>query len=229
MFTSLQKVSALIISLICVFTSFIGVLERKNYNTVTADSSAFDSAGLINNKDNIQAENDFCENIDTKYIDDQLQEADTVFVITVKDMKNQYECLKHTVKVDRVIKGENIKNGDTAVFYEYSHFILDDNSNLKYLQTITQNMPLRKNKKYLVFAESIDYEKGYQNTLPCREFRIFDAEIDTFCLTDYQSEPLSGNAKYFKDIKNSEYVCYNKKSLNNLNKIKKNIINKYMK
>ena len=56
------------------------------------------------------------------------------------------------------------------------HFILNENNELEYFQTVTKNLPLQKNKQYLLLLR-LEYEKDYE-----KEFRIFDAEISTFVL-----------------------------------------------
>lgn len=100
---------------------------------------------------------------------------------------------------------------------------------MEYFQTVTKNLPLQKNKQYLLFAERLEYENDYQQTLKHKEFRIFDAEISTFCITNNQDKALKSNAKQFRDIKNNEYICFSSKALNNINSIKRKIIDMYLK
>lgn len=223
-FTSFQKVSVSVICILCVLMTVFGIVNKQSYNLITTDNSAFDNAVLFDYTSFEEQENSFFENLDTEYLNTQLQEADTVFVGTINEFKNQYECLKYLISVDKVVKGEGINKGDRVVLYEYSHFILDENDKLSYFQTITKNLPLISGKQYLIFAQKLEYEKDYQEILEYKEYRIFDAEINTFCLTDNQSEPLNSNSKYFKDFKNGEYICFSEKGLDNMNYVKKEII-----
>ncbi len=228
-FTAFQKTTLSIISVLCILTSVFGIFNKQSYNSITTDNSAFDNAVLYDYVSFEEDENNFSESIDAEYINNQLQGADTIFVATVKDVNNQYECLRYTINIDKIVKGKNININETVVLYEYSHFILNENNELAYFQTVTKNLPLQNDKQYLIFAESLEYEKGYQETLKHKEFRIFDAEIDTFCLTDNQTKVLNSNAKQYKDLKNNEYICFSQKSLDNINSIKKKIIDIYLK
>lgn len=228
MFTRFQKLSISIISVLCVLISVFGILNKQSYNMITTDVSSFDNAILTDYVSFEEEENNYSENIDVESLNYQLQDADTIFVATITDVANQYECLKYQINIDRIIKGKNIYSDDVAVLYEYSNFILNENNELTYFQTITKNLPLQKGKQYLVFAEAIEYERDYQGTLDYREFRIFDAEINTFCLTDNQKKALNSKAKYYKEFKNSEYICFSQKAIDNLNEIKKQIIDIYL-
>lgn len=227
--TKFQKTIIVIITVICIAVAVFGILNKQTFNKATADSSNFENAMLYDYSAYADAENDFSENINFEYINEQLKYADTVFVCTVMSSANQYECTKYTVKIDKVIKGNTINNDDEAVLYEYSHFVIDENNELLFFQTITKNLLLQQGKQYLVFAEALEYEKDYQEKLDCREFRIFDAEIDTFCLTDNQEKPLNRYAKTYKEFDNNEYVCFSQKAVDNLNSIKKEIIDAYLK
>jgi|GEM_PF-803056 hypothetical protein len=229
MFTAIQKISISIISVMCILMAVFGIFNKQSYNSITTDNSAFDNAVLYDYASFEEEENNFSENINVEYINDQLKNADTIFVGTVKDIKNQYECLRYTINIDKVVKGKNINISETVVLYEYSHFILNENNELEYFQTVTKNLPLQKNKQYLLFAERLEYEKDYQQTLKHKEFRIFDAEISTFCITNNQDKALKSNAKQFRDIKNNEYICFSSKALNNINSIKRKIIDMYLK
>lgn len=228
-FTSYQKISVSIICTLCVLMTIFGIVNKQSYNLITTDNSAFDNAVLFDYTSFEEQENNFFENLNTEYINTKLQEADSVFVGTIKEFKNQYECLKYLIDIDQVVKGENINKDDTVVLYEYSHFILNENDELSYFQTVTKNLPLISGKQYLIFAQKLEYEKDYQDTLEYEEYRIFDAEINTFCLTDNQTKPLNSNSKYFKDIKNNEYICFSQKAIDNVNSIKKEIIDIYLK
>lgn len=226
-FTLFQKISVTAISLLCILVIVFGMFNKQSYNFITTDNFAFDNAVLYDYASFEEEENNFSENIDVSYINNQLQDAETVFVGTIKGVKNQYECLKYTIHIDKVVKGDVCIN-ETVVMYEYSHFILNENNELSYFQTVTKNLPLQHDKQYLIFAESLKYEDGYQETLKYKEFKIFDAEIDTFCITDNQTEVLDINAKHFRDFKNQEYICFSSKSLNNINSIKQKVINMYL-
>lgn len=228
-FTVFQKISVSIISALCILTVMFGLFNRQSYNLITTDNSAFDNAILYDYISFEEEENNFSESIDVEYINSQLQDADTIIVGTVKDIKNQYECLRYTINIDKIIKGKNINIHETVVLYEYSHFILNENNELAYYQTVTKNLPLQNNQQYLIFAERLEYENDYQQTLKHKEFRIFDAEINTFCLTNNQEDALKSNAKQFKDFKNNEYICFSSKALDNINSIKQKIIDMYLK
>ena len=128
MFTAIQKISISIISVMCILMAVFGIFNKQSYNSITTDNSAFDNAVLYDYASFEEEENNFSENINVEYINDQLKNADTIFVGTVKDIKNQYECLRYTINIDKVVKGKNINISETVVLYEYSHFILNENN-----------------------------------------------------------------------------------------------------
>ena len=63
----------------------------------------------------------------------------------------------------------------------------------------------------------------------CFAYIYIFAEISTFCITNNQDKALKSNAKQFRDIKNNEYICFSSKALNNINSIKRKIIDMYLK
>lgn len=228
-FTTLQKISVSVISLLFVFSAVFGVANKQSFNTITTDASAFGTAELEDYTAFADSESEFYESLDAEYLQIQLDGAQTAFVATVEDVKNQYECLNYTVNVDRVVQGDNISANETVVLYEYSHFILNENNKLTYFQSVTGNLPLQKGKQYLIFAEELEYEKGYQENLNHKEYRIFDAEIDTFCISDNQTKPLNINAKSFSEFEGNEYICFTQKGIDNMNKVKQDILDIYLK
>lgn len=152
MFTAIQKISISIISVMCILMAVFGIFNKQSYNSITTDNSAFDNAVLYDYASFEEEENNFSENINVEYINDQLKNADTIFVGTVKDIKNQYECLRYTINIDKVVKGKNINISETVVLYEYSHFILNENNELEYFQTVTKNLPLQKKQTISAFC-----------------------------------------------------------------------------
>lgn len=226
--TKLQKAAIASLSVLCAAVIVFGIFNQQSFNRITRDASAFPGAKLPDYSYYAEGNNALAEMLTANYINDKLQNADSVFVCTVENTTNQYECLKHDITIDEVIRGENIKAGDSAVFYEYSNFVLDANGDLSFNQSVTQNVPLQDGKQYLVFAESMNYKQGYQETLPCREFRIFDAEIDTFCLDGDQTEPLDPTVKTYAEIQDYEYICFSQQGLENLNSIKQELFDMYL-
>ena len=103
MFTAIQKISISIISVMCILMAVFGIFNKQSYNSITTDNSAFDNAVLYDYASFEEEENNFSENINVEYINDQLKNADTIFVGTVKDIKNQYECLRYTINIDKVV------------------------------------------------------------------------------------------------------------------------------
>lgn len=116
-----------------------------------------------------------------------------------------------------------------VISFADSYFTDCENNKLSYFQSVTGNLPLQKGKQYLIFAEELEYEKGYQENLNHKEYRIFDAEIDTFCISDNQTKPLNINAKSFSEFEGNEYICFTQKGIDNMNKVKQDILNIYLK
>ncbi len=225
--TTLQRAAIASLSVLCAAVIVFGIFNQQSFNRVTSDSS-FPGAKLPDYSYYQNDTNAVTESLTASYIIDKLKNADSVFVCTVEKTTNQYECLKHDITIDKVIRGENIQTGDKAVFYEYSNFILDSNGDLSFNQSVTLNVPLKAQKQYLVFAQAMNYKQGYQETLPCREFRIFDAEIDTFFLDGDQTQPLDPTVKTYAEIQDCEYICFSQKGLENLNSIKQTLFDMYL-
>lgn len=226
--TKLQKAAACTAAVLCAAVITSGIFIRQSYNRITTDPLAFDSAATADYAYYEEDTNALTESLTTGYINDKLKNADSVFICTVEDTANQYECLKHNIKIDRVIRGGSIQAGGRAVLYEYHTFCLDASGNLVFSASVTNNVPLQNGRQYLVFAEDMNYEQGYKDTLLCPEFRVFSAEVSTFCLGGDQTEPIDINVKTYGEIKDYEYICFSEKGLKTLNSIKRDIIDMYL-
>lgn len=226
--SKIQKITLVVISVLSIGAIAFGFYNKSTFNYLARDTSYFDNAVLDDYSYTADADNEFCENIDFAFINDYLKEADTVFVGTVNEMSNQYECLKYDMTVDKVVKGDSISDNEQIVFYEYSHFIINDDKELQYFKTVNSNFPLIKNKQYLIFSNRMQYEPDYEKKLEMKEFRISDAQISTFCLDEIKVKAASPNAKKFKDIKENEYSCFSAKGAKNLTDIKQDVIAHYL-
>ncbi|MCD7872482.1 MAG: hypothetical protein LUG21_04145 [Clostridiales bacterium] len=169
----------------------------------------------------------FFENIDTKYLTDKYKNAPAIFICTVLDSVNQFECTKHKIMIDKMIKGSKGDFKNSFYLYEYNNFIISDEDKLMFSQTVSKNILMKNGNKYLVFAEPIVYDKTYQQKIACSEFRILGEEINYFCLNENQSKPINPNSKLFKDISYAEFSCFSDAGLKNINSIKKEIIEIY--
>lgn len=226
--SKIQKITLAVISVLSIVAIAFGFYNKSTFNYLARDTSYFDNAVLDDYSYTADEDNEYCENIDFAFINDYLKEADTIFVGTVNEMSNQYECLKYDVTVDKVVKGDSISDNEQIVFYEYSHFIINNDKELQYFKMVNNNFPLIKNKQYLIFANRMQYEPDYEKKLAKKEFKISDADISTFCLDEIEVKAASPNDKKFKDIKENEYSCFSATGAKNLTNIKKDVIAHYL-
>lgn len=226
--SKIQKATLTVVSVLCVIAVAFGIYNKTTFNTITRDKNAFDNAKLDDYSFTIDADNEYNENIDFSILNNDLECADTVLVCTVKELSNQYECLKYDLTVDKVVKGNSVNAGEEIVFYEYSHFIINDNNELQYFKTANNNFPLIEGKQYLIFANQMQYEEEYAKTLAKKEFRISDAKISTFCIDDAEVKYFSPNVKTFKEVKEFEYICFSENGAENLTQLKQDVLDYYL-
>lgn len=226
--SKIHKTTLTVVSILFVIAIAFGIYNKTTFNTIAQDESAFDQAKLDDYSFTMDSDIEYSENINFSILKTDLDYADTILICTVNEMSNQYECLKYDLTVNKVVKGNSVKTGEQIVFYEYSHFIINDNNELQYFKTANNNFPLIENKQYLVFANRMQYEEEYANTLAKKEFRISDAKISTFCIDDAEVKYFSSNVKTFKEVKDFEYICFSQKGAENLTKLKEDVFDYYL-
>lgn len=228
--TKLQKKTAVLICFIFAAALTFCVVLRQSYSWVSRDTAGYENAQMADYTQFMDADNERSETITFEELNNDFKDADTVFVCKVLESENQYECTANRVRIEQTVCGEFAKTGEKAVLYDWSFFTLaPDKEHAFFFQGSANNL-LQVGKRYLVFAQHMDYRETYQKQLPCQEFRIFGfAYVNTFCLDDNQEKPLSPYAKTYSEFADSEFICFSQKGLDNLNAIKKQMIETYVK
>lgn len=222
--SKLHKILLSVVAVSLAFAVIFGVVTRNSYKHYDADNA---EVRLSHESTEV-----YIKNITAESVIKQLNSANSVFAVTVKESENIYQRTKTTVRVDRVIKGdESVLNSD-VIIYEPNFFAGGSrhSDGYFYYSTNSINNLMQTGKQYLVFTDEMKYSKSYQETLDTPEYAVNRA------LTLY-SFPLSGEISFFpsedflvpfKDIKSFDYICFSEYQKNVLDDIRKSVLDKYL-
>lgn len=204
-----------------VFSVIFGVITRHSYKSF----DSYDEA-IVETTDN-----EFTiDYISYKKVKKQLDEISYAFVIDVKKTQQTYQSTKTYGKVKEVIKGDKSYKGQNIAVYESCFMSYYNNSQQLYFRSMnTLSIPMQVGKTYLVFADKINYDAAYAQTLECDEFRT---DLDYFMYSfplEMQIESITyKDGLTFGEIKDKCYICYTQEGAEKLEKIKEKILEEYI-
>lgn len=212
----------LIITLVAVvFSVIFGIITRHSYKTF----DGYDEA-IVETTDN-----EFTiDYISYKKVKKQLDKISHAFVIEVQKTQQTYQSTKTYGKVKEVIKGEESYKGQSIAIYEPCFMSYYNSSQQLYFRSMNAlSIPMQVGKTYLVFADKINYDASYAQTLECDEFR---ADLDYF-MYSFPLETKTESITYkdgltFGEIKDKSYICYTQEGAKKLEKIKEKILEEYI-
>lgn len=218
------KVSVSIISVSLIFAVIFGIATRNSYARLDGDKAVFSvDESLDLSKETIKGLNS------QKVIKD-LKEADSVFVVTVKNSEKIYECTKTAVTVDRVIKGDESILKSNVIIYEpnFNYYPKNPKQQCYYFVNCLNNL-MQENKQYLVFANKIKYSDSFQKTLDSYEYLVnIDWPLYSFPIDNEIKCINSDKVEFYEDVKHYDYFCYSDNQKNILEKIRTDVLNKYL-
>lgn len=227
---SFQKTVTVITSIILLIALIFGIITRNSYLSLSRNKYELSKAQIQLSEDWSNEYNYIYSNINYDMALTELEQSEYIFYAKCIDCEVCYNCIKYKMDVIKTIKGDVEESLNKIILYQlvcfdFSKqgvtFISPDNS-----------LPLKAEKEYLIFANKRDYYEDYQKTLDKNEYSL--------CLSGSFPTALSVNGsqdKYlnvneinkYSDIEDFYYMCFDKASLQNINKISQQIIDHYFK
>ncbi len=217
-----HKISFLIIVFSLIIAIIFGIITRNSYKYLDLDNAVF------------AANSDYTEEIVSKLnsqsIINQLDKANSAFVVTVKSSENIRQCTKTTVTVEKVIKGDDEVVNSDIVIYEPNFIYYNKASKEPYYYWVNHlNNLMQIDEQYLVFANKMEYSDSYQNTLDNSEYLVNIGWL-------LYSFPIHNEIEYIEcneitdygNVKTSDYFCYTEKQKNILEEIRIKVLEKYL-
>lgn len=223
---SFQKVIAVIISVIILIAFIFGIVTRESYLFSSRDKSKISTAELQLSEDFSSEYNNIYSSVDFDTALSELEQSKHIFYAKCIKSEICYDCIKHTMRVIKTIKGDTEETSKEIVLYQLLCF---DFHNQKIIFVSPDNtLPLKEGKEYLIFANKRDYYDEYQKRLNKNEYSLCLSGCfpTSLIVNETQNEYVNvSQAKNYSDVENLYYMCYNKTSLNNVNNISQKIIN----
>ncbi|MFR5875928.1 MAG: hypothetical protein ACLUFN_05510 [Eubacterium sp.] len=232
--SKLQKITVTVLVAVIAVGIVSGAVIKNSYNHIAENPDSYSDAEFINltmNFDDLVSEQEF---LNAEVLEYEYKNCPNIFICEMIESKNQYECTKLKCQVDKVIRGEDMSDGDTIVLYDWSNFVASseyfgDKEHSYYNPMLSMRPLLQAGEKYLVFAEPMDYADEYEKRLDYKAFRMYGTDVNAFCISKNQTRYCSKNVKTYSEISDLEYICFTRKSLDAYNEAKKIILEKYLK
>ena len=219
----IKRLSVCVVYFSVVFSVILGIITRSSYKDINPYDVPLHTH-IIDCCDSV------IKDLSISKMQNKLKRMKNVFIVTVNEKEFVYRSIKSIMTVEEVIKGGKELEGKKISMYEVS--FIDYNKDIKqFLYRIMNNISIgmQQGKRYLVFADKVSYAEKYEKTLPYNEFIIdWDYYMYYFPI-DEKIIPLDykDNLTY-ADVKNYDYLCFTKESANKLEKIKLEVLNKYL-
>lgn len=217
------KISISIISVFLIFAIVFGIITRNSYANLDGDKAVF------NVDESVDISKEVMKDLNSQAVIKELEEADSVFVVTVKNSEKIFECTKTTVTVDRVIKGDESNLKSNVIIYEPNFNYSKKSKQQSYYFVNYLNNLMQENKQYLVFANKIEYSDSFQKTLDSYEYLVnIDWALYSFPIDNEIKCINSDKVEFYEDVKHYDYFCYSDNQKNILEKIRTDVFNRYL-
>lgn len=219
----LSKICSLLICIMLLFAIAIGVMTRLSYKT-------FDYSKAVLNQQNVEVNTEVISRLSIKKVQRKLNKTDVVFVVIAKEKEQSYKSIRTLVDVQKVIKGNEELVGQTVSIYETSFIDYQKQTgNLSFRSMNNLSIGMQPGRRYLVFADKVEYAQEYKETLPYDEFIVdWDYYMYYFPI-DSQIKPIEPKDNLtYGDIKNFDYICFNEKDADKLERIKNSVLDEYL-
>lgn len=232
--SKLQKITVTVLVSVIAAGMISGAVVKNSYNHIAEDPGSYSDAEFIDITMNFEDLVSEQELVNAELLDYYYKDCPDIFTCEMIEFKSQYECTKFTCRIDRVIRGEGISDGDTVVIYDWNDFVASnglfgDKEHSYYEPMVSMRPLLQAGKEYLVFAEPMDYAAEYEKRLDYKEFRMYGTDVNAFCISENQTKYCSKDIKTYSEISDLEYICFTQKSLDAYNEAKEIILEEYLK
>ena len=226
-----QNIAFLICILFIISAIAIGQITKASYQHLSDDPDITANARLYFSEDDKYTYDYYSTMLDFDEAVNELNSYEYIFLVEVINTQSCYLCELINAHVVKTIKGNVNEDGNDIILYQWSSFQIDDRETLS-LRIVDQSLPIKENKRYLVFARKKNYCKEYQSKLKCNEYSI---ELQGMAPTVYvvnetQKSYLNFQTdKTFASVSDKYYICFSQEALDNLNNTTKKIIEYFIK
>ncbi len=226
---SFQKVVAVIMSIIIFISLILGIMTRTSYLSLSRNDAEISKASL-------QISEELCNEHDYIYSTvnydaavAELDQSNYIFYAKCVDRDVCFGCIKYKMSVIKTIKGEVDETSKEVILYQLVSF--DFSKQGVTFISPDNSLPLKTGNEYLIFANKRDYYKDYQQTLDTNEYSLsLSSSFPTAVVVDENQDRYIdiSQVENYADIEDCYYMCFDEKSLNNINKISQQIIIHYL-
>lgn len=218
---------SLSMSLLIIFTIVLGQVGKSMIKEVDVSNiqefsklnCRFDYIYGIDKQDEKVCYNSFKE-YEADYIQDA-KDAENVMIGTFTgDIDLDGTAMGMWVTVNKCLKGGLLKEGDKIPIYQDCLLSFDEQGNAVYNSTINI---MKKGEKYLIFYEPSELNV-YQEQ---KEYR-FTTSVNYYKLTETTSIPVDSKKKRLNDVWDNEFFASSDRIIEQLEKIKKEVISYYL-
>lgn len=223
-----KRILIVFFAVILIATVLFGIITRISLGQSCYDETKYTSATLSKN-------GDYGAIMNAGEVIDYLEEAPYILVVNHINSEEKFECTKSTVRVNQILRGDNINKGDEIILYEYNNFSTYQmqGETLHYINRNPVNL-MNDNDDYLVFLSELNLNDAYKKYNPMREFSQFGEleMISVFNISktnqDFYNDENNAFSLSYSDVREQEFVCFSQESLDTLNSIKNTVISKYV-
>ena len=219
--TKTHKILLCSASAVLVFSIIFGIITRLSYVDVDFEKAL--TAMYIPNDDEF-----INEYYSKEEILKQLDQSANIFLVTIKNSKNTYQCTETTAVVDRVLRGNQSLTDKEIIIYEQNFIAYyKENQSLLYHSINPINKLMKINSKYLVFCENMDYTPSYKKTITREEFQIdFHNKIYSFPINKKINYIKNTSKNTLSDLAEYDYFCYSQNQAEHIEEIRAVIFKK---
>ena len=219
----LSKICAMLIVLILLMSAAFGVVTKNSYKEFEEDVALVDKL-IIENSES------WIKHIEGKKVKKQLKKLGYIFLVTATSSERVFRGTKTILNVERVIKGDINYSEKTIALYESAFTNYSKVTEVFLFRSMNNlSIGMQPGRRYLVFADKVEYAQEYKETLPYDEFIVdWDYYMYYFPI-DSQIKPIEPKDNLtYGDIKNFDYICFNEKDADKLERIKNSVLDEYL-
>lgn len=216
-------------SVIILLTVIFAIVTKNSFGYSSQSETEIANAKVSISQDLLNQNREIYTSVDYDTAIGELKMTDYIFLVECIDMEICYNCIKYNMNVIKTIKGDTDETSKDIVLYQLSVF---DFSNDTVTFTSADNtIPLKSGDKYLIFASKRDYYKDYQNSLDKNEYSLsLTGMFPTAIVVDKTQDEFINYTETmtYSQLENYYYICFDKESLDNINRTANQIIEHYI-
>lgn len=215
-------------AVILILSVIIALLTRNSFLYSSKDIEKISNAKLSINTEFLPEINSMYTAVTYDTALAELDKAENIFYVKCISSELCYNCMKYKLEVKQTIKGNESENSNIVLYQFVSFEFVGDEI---YFSLNDRQLPLKENNEYIIFASKRNYDNAYIKTLECNEYSLnLPGEFTTAIPVNVTQKKYIdiSKAKIYSDVKDLYYICFDKKSLNNINNISTKITRHYI-